>query len=48
MVHQQLATITEVENMIPFELDVYLHIRTAEVQKQQDHAKMQESLLRNQ
>ncbi len=48
MVQQQFATITEIENMIPFELEVYMNIGSAEAQRQQDQMKIQESLARNQ
>ena len=49
MVHQyRFGSITELENMIPFELEVYRNIISNEAQKRQDAAKVEESLLRNQ
>ena len=48
MVHQfQFASLSEIENMIPFELDVYSSIITSESQKHQDQMKMESSLQRN-
>lgn len=49
MVHQfQFATITEIENMIPFELHVYTSIITNEARRKSDQMKVQHSLERNQ